>query len=201
MKKIARILFATDLSFISEYAFTYAVCLAQRFDARLIVLHVVNVSLELCRVHEQHGSFEKIKAEIAHGAEKCLDEFCGKRLRYWNSMHGPDFTGYETCTVFGTPYKEVLRKAEEEKVDILVIGTHSRHDIDPLVFGSTAEKVLKLAACPVITVRPPFWMICMKFRCNPALPLARNGSFCTVRDKGRANENELPGPDVDPVPN
>jgi hypothetical protein len=88
------------------------------------------------------------------------------------------------------------------------MGTHSRHEIDPYLLGSTAEKVLEKAACPVITVRPPFWMICMKFRDNPDLPLARNGSFVTVRDKGNAAVSHAPSvdefhcedPDADPCP-
>lgn len=195
MKTFAKILFATDLSLISEYAFGYALTLAQPFNARLIILHVINVSLELCRFHEPNTSFEKIKAEIAGRAEKRLDEFCRKKLRYWNSTHESDFTNYEKCTVFGVPYIELLKKAEEEKVDLLVIGTHSRHEVDPYLFGSTAEKVLKQAKCPVITVRPPFWVICMKFRDNPALPLTRSGSFITVRDKGGVAGSEVPPTD------
>jgi nucleotide-binding universal stress UspA family protein len=195
MKIFTKILFATDFSFISEYALGDALTLAQAFDARLIILHVVNVSLELCRFHEPHTSFEKIKAEIAGRAEKRMDEFCRKRLRYWNSMHESDFTNYEKCTVFGVPYKELLKKADDEKVDLLVIGTHSRHEIDPYLLGSTAEKVLRRAACPVITVRPPFWMICMKSRDNPALPLTRSGSFVTVRDNQKVAGSEAPAAD------
>ncbi len=208
MKKFTRILFATDFSFKSEYAFGCAVALAQAFDARLIILHVINVSLELCRSREPHTSFEKIRAGIADGAEERLDDFCRKRLRYWNSTHEPEFANYEKCTVFGVPYKELLRKAAEEKVDLMVIGTHSRHEIDPFLFGATAEKVLRNATCPVITVRPPFWMICMKFRNNPALPLARSGSFITFRDKGNVSGSDVhatdegprDGLDVDPLP-
>jgi nucleotide-binding universal stress UspA family protein len=195
MKTFTKILFATDLSFISEYAFDYALTLAQKFDARLIILHVINVSLELCRIHEPDTSFEKIKAEIAGRAENSLDEFCSKRLRYWSRMHDSDFSNYEKYTVFGVPYKELLKMADEEKVDLLVIGTHSRHEIDPYLFGSTAEQVLRKATCPVITVRPPFWMICMKFRDNPSLPLARSGSFCTVRDKGSGAGSEVQAED------
>ena len=89
MKTFAKILFASDLSLISEYAFGHALTLAQAFEARLIILNVINVSLELCRVHQQSMPFEKIKAEVAGRAESCLDEFCGKKLRYWNSTHCP----------------------------------------------------------------------------------------------------------------
>lgn len=208
MKKFSRILFGADFSFISEYAFGCALALAQAFDARLIVLHVINVSLDLCRSREPHTSFERIRAGIADGAEERLDDFCRKRLRYWNSTHEPEFANYEKCAVFGVPHKELLRKAADDNVDLMVIGTHSRHEIDPYLFGATAEKVLKNAVCPVITVRPPFWMVCMKYRNNPALPLARSGSFITFRDQGNvagsdvlATGESLPeGSDSDPLP-
>jgi nucleotide-binding universal stress UspA family protein len=208
MEKFTKILFATDFSFISEYAMVYALTLAQSFEARLIIMHVMNVSLELCRLHESDISFEQIKTEIAGRDGKRLDEFCSKRLGYWNSMHESDFTNYEKCTVFGVPYVELLKKAGEEKVDLLVMGTHSRHEIDPYLSGSTAAKVVRKAACPVITVRPPFWMVCMKFRNNPDLPLARSGSFVTVREKGNVAVSEAPAVDefsredldADPLP-
>jgi nucleotide-binding universal stress UspA family protein len=191
MKNISKIMLATDLSFISEYAFGYALTLARAFDARLIILHVIKVSLELCRLHVSHLPFEKIKAEIEGQVEEWLDEFCSRKLKYWNSMHEADFTNYEKSIVFGVPCNEILKKADEEKVDIIVMGTHSRQEIDRFLFGSTAEVVIGKATCPVITVRPPFWMICMKFRDNPALPLARKGSFVTFRDKESADGSEV----------
>jgi nucleotide-binding universal stress UspA family protein len=207
MENFTKLLFATDFSFVSEYAMSHALALARALEARLLILHVTNVSLDLCRRHEPHASYDKIKAEITKTAEKRLDEFCEKRLRYWNSLHKQDFTDYEKCVVFGVPYKEVLKKADEENADLLVMGTHSRHVIDPYVFGSTAERVLKYARCPVITVRPPFWMVCMKFRDNPALPLRRHGSFISVRETVSAagsdahSVDECPqeGPDPEPV--
>ena len=85
--------------------------------------------------------------------------------------------------------------ADEENVDLLVIGTHSRHEVNPYLMGNTAGKILNQAKCPVISVRPPFWAICMKFRDNPALPLTRSGSFITVRDKESTAGSEVQATD------
>jgi nucleotide-binding universal stress UspA family protein len=147
MKKFSKILFATDFSEISEYAFDYALTLADKFNASLIVMHVINEPVDLRGFYVPHISFEAIENEIALSAEKMMDKFCSKKLK--------SFADYEKYTVLGVPYEEILKKASEEKVDLVVIGTHGRAGIDHLLFGSTAERVVRKAACPVLTVRPP----------------------------------------------
>jgi nucleotide-binding universal stress UspA family protein len=182
MNRLDKILFAADFSFTSEYALGYAFTLANQFHAKLIVFHVINVSLELCRNRESGPELERHREQIADTVRERLAGFCSNRLRYWTSTHGTDPCKLETCTAFGRPCAEILKKAREEGAGLLIIGTHSRGVIDPCVVGSTAKKVVEEATCPFITVRPPFWMLCMKFRNNPELPLSRTaGSFVTVR--------------------
>lgn len=146
MKNIAKILFATDFSETSEHAFDYALTFARQFDARLIVMHVINEPVDLRGFYVPHISFDKIEHEIAQGAEKMMDRFCAKKLE--------GMTNYEKYIVTGIPYEAVLRKAEEESVDLIVLGTHGRAGIDHFLFGSTAERVVRRAMCPVMTVRP-----------------------------------------------
>jgi universal stress protein A len=57
--------------------------------------------------------------------------------------------------VAGIPYEEILRKAGETGASLIVLGTHGRTGIDHLIFGSTAERVVRGAACPVLTIRMP----------------------------------------------
>jgi nucleotide-binding universal stress UspA family protein len=59
----------------------------------------------------------------------------------------------------GKPHHELLRLAKEEEADLIVLGIHGRNPIDRLVFGSTAEPVVRHATCPVLTVRVPFTRI------------------------------------------
>ena len=146
MKKFNKILFATDLSKISEYAFDYALTLSEEFNAKLIILHVISQPIDLQGFYVPHISFETIEHEIAISAEKMMDKFCRKKIKSYDN--------YEKFIVTGIPDIEILKKADMEKVDLIVIGTHGRVGVDRFLFGSTAEKVIKKAVCPVMTVRP-----------------------------------------------
>ena len=146
MKKFNKILYATDLSENSEYAFDYALTLSEEFNAKLIILHVINLPIDLRGFYVPHISFESIEHEIAINAEKMLDKFCRKKIE--------SYENYEKFIVTGIPDIEILKKADVEKVDFIVIGTHGRNRVDQFLFGSTAEKVIKKAVCPVMTVRP-----------------------------------------------
>lgn len=147
MKPFEKILFANDFSENSEHAFDFAYTLARNFNAKLIIIHVINEPVDLRGFYVPHVSFEKLEKEIEEGAEKMMDKFCRTR------MH--DFANYETSIVAGIPYEEILRKAEEEGASLIVLGTQGRSGIDHFLFGSTAERVVRKAKCPVMTVRLP----------------------------------------------
>ncbi len=147
MKQLDKILFATDFSENSAHAFEYALTLAKKFDSRLIIIHVINEPVDLRGFYVPHVSFESLEKEIEEGAEKMMQKFC-------NAAIG-DFSNYETAIVAGIPYEEILKKAADEKVSLLVMGTQGRSGIDHLLFGSTAERVVRKATCPVMTVRLP----------------------------------------------
>lgn len=145
MKPFDKILFANDFSENSEHAFDYALTLAKQFNSRLIIIHVINEPVDLRGFYVPHISFEKLEKEIEEGAEKMMQKFCRTRAK--------DFTNYQTLIVAGIPYEEILKKADEEKVSLIVLGTQGRKGIDHFLFGSTAERVVRNAKSPVMTVR------------------------------------------------
>ncbi len=147
MRSFSKILFATDFSEYSDEALDCALSLARSFGARLVLLHVINEPVDLRGFYVPHISFENLEKEIESGAEKMMESYCRTRLG--------DYTDYETSIVAGIPYEEILKKAEDDEVSLIVIGTHGRSGIDHLLFGSTAERVVKKATCPVMTVRHP----------------------------------------------
>jgi nucleotide-binding universal stress UspA family protein len=147
VKVFKKILYATDFSETSEYAFEYAASLAEKFNSRLIIIHVINEPVDLRGFYVPHISFDTIEHEIAQSAEKMMDKFCSQKLKSYDN--------YERCTLSGIPYEEILKKAVEENVDLIVMGTHGRAGIDHFLFGSTAERVVRKAQCAVMTVRPP----------------------------------------------
>src|SRR3954470_14762509 len=134
MAEIRSILFATDFSENSDAAFEYALEFAQKFSAKLIVIHVINEPVDLRGFYVPHISFEKLEQEIEEGAEKMMQKFCRTRIK--------SFTDYETSIVTGIPYEEIMKKAETENVSVIVMGTQGRKGIDHFLFGSTAERVI-----------------------------------------------------------
>jgi len=147
MKPFDKILIAIDFSESSDYAFQYALTLARQFQAELTVMHVINEPVDLRGFYVPHISFEQLEKEIEEGAEKMMETFCLAKMG--------DFTRYTTVVAAGIPYDEILRKAEEGGISLIVLGTHGRKGIDHLIFGSTAERVVRSAVCPVLTIRMP----------------------------------------------
>lgn len=145
MNEFRTILFATDFSESSDNAFIYARMLAKKFNARLLILHVISEPVDLRGFYVPHISFDKLEKEIEEGAQQMMDKFCQTNLK--------DYDNYETFIVPGIPYDEVIRKAVEDAADLIVVGTHGRTGLDHVLFGSTAEKIVRKSSVPVMTVR------------------------------------------------
>jgi nucleotide-binding universal stress UspA family protein len=147
MKPFNKILTAVDFSENSDYAFDYALTLAKQFDSQLTILHVINEPVDLRGFYVPHISFEQLEKEIEEGAEKMMAKFCSSKM--------VDFTNFTTSIVTGIPYEEIIRSAREAAASLIVLGTHGRTGLDHLIFGSTAERVVRGAFCPVLTIRLP----------------------------------------------
>jgi nucleotide-binding universal stress UspA family protein len=145
VKKFSTILFANDFSEGSDNAFDYALSLAKQYSGKLVLIHVINEPVDLRGFYVPHISFENLEKEIAEGAQKMMDSFCNKYLK--------DFENFEQSVVSGVPADEIVKKAGECGADLIVMGTHGRKGMDHLLFGSTAERVVRYASCPVMTVR------------------------------------------------
>ena len=145
MSDFSTILVAVDFSDSSDNAFQMALTLAEKFSAQLIILHVINEPIDLRGFYVPHISFEKLEEEIEQGAKKMMESFCRQHI------HG--FDNYESLIVPGLPYDEVINQAEAKGADLIVLGTHGRTGLDHVLFGSTAEKVVRKSKVPVLTVR------------------------------------------------
>jgi nucleotide-binding universal stress UspA family protein len=147
MKPFEKILTAIDFSENSEHAFAYALTLAKQFQAELTIMHVINEPVDLRGFYVPHISFEQLEKEIEEGAQKMMENFCQTRMI--------DFSNYKTAIVTGIPYEEIIKKAEDTAASLIVLGTHGRTGLDHIIFGSTAERVVRSASCPVLTIRLP----------------------------------------------
>ncbi|MHB8708345.1 MAG: universal stress protein [Desulfuromonadales bacterium] len=139
------ILFATDFSESSDHAFQYALSLARKFDSRLAIIHVISEPVDLRGFYVPHISFDKLEEEIEQGALKMMEKFC--------RTHVQDYLNVESFVAPGIPYDEIIKKALEVNADLIVIGTHGRTGLDHVLFGSTAEKVVRKSTIPVMTIR------------------------------------------------
>ena len=144
MKNFNTILFATDFSECSDQAFQYAHMLAKKCEAKLLLVHVINEPVDLRGFYVPHISFDKLEEEIEEGAKKMMEKFCRTHL-------GEDIR-YETFIVPGIPYDEIIKKGQEQSADLIILGTHGRTGLDHVLFGSTAEKVVRKSPIPVMTV-------------------------------------------------
>lgn len=139
---IQRILFATDFSNSARHAQQYAVALAESFGATLHALHVVSEEAFVPSPEVQHRWLE---TEIDR-AKKQLNVDVG----------GIQVAGQAVvqATQTGHPVQQVIKYAAEHEIDLIVLGTHGRTGVSHLLIGSVAEKVVRLARCPVLTVHP-----------------------------------------------
>jgi universal stress protein A len=147
VKTFDKILTAIDFSENSELAFDYAITMATQFNSELTIMHVINEPIDLRGFYVPHISFEQLEREIEEGAAKMMETFCSTKLG--------SFTNYKSVLVSGIPYEEITRKAEEIGASLIILGTHGRTGLDHILFGSTAERVVRSAACPVMTIRLP----------------------------------------------
>ena len=145
--KLKTILFATDFSEGSKNALPYAVDLAKRYEAKLYFMHVIYDVARTTGWYVPHISVEEIYNDLEKSAKTELEKTFVEEMR--------GFKGIEHVVLKGTPYEEICRFAEDNKIDIIVLGTHGRKGIDRMIFGSTAEQVVRHAPCPVLSVRLP----------------------------------------------
>lgn len=145
--KIERILFATDFSEGSDHALPYAVDMAKQYGAKLYFVHVIYDVAKTAGWYVPHVSIDEIYRDMEQSARSELEKI------FIDEMRG--FSNIEYKVLKGIPYEEISKFAAEQKVDLIVLGTHGRRGIDRMLFGSTAEQVVRNAPCPVLSVRLP----------------------------------------------
>jgi nucleotide-binding universal stress UspA family protein len=149
MFALKNILVATDFSECSDAALRYGRALARQFGARLHVLHVVETVLaDSLGVYGYASVVPELQLELEESDRKRLESLISADDRQM-------LQATTTLCSFDTPAHAIDDYARSEKVDLIVIGTHGRRGLSHLVLGSVAEKVVRTAPCPVLTVRVP----------------------------------------------
>ncbi|HIE64954.1 MAG TPA: universal stress protein [Nitrospiria bacterium] len=139
--QMKKILVATDFSPFSERALDYAVGMAVEFDADLLLVHVI-----------ESLNYSLTDTMTVVGHEKALSVTATALLENLVKQLSEKTRSVGSFLVSGTPYREIIKKSKEEDVDLIIVGTHGRTGVEHLLLGSVAEKVIRLATCPVLTV-------------------------------------------------
>jgi nucleotide-binding universal stress UspA family protein len=143
-----RILLATDFSECSNAALEVVSRLARDTDARLYIVHVngiVDVSVPAIPPVEGGYYYDAPWGHERHEVRERLEKI----------VPTVGNVTYEHCYMTGFPVAEILRFADREHIDLIVIGSHGRTGFSRLLMGSVAEGVVRKAHCPVLVVKQP----------------------------------------------
>ncbi|MEJ2640300.1 MAG: universal stress protein [Desulfosarcinaceae bacterium] len=158
--EIKRILYATDLSENARYAFSYAASLADRYDAQMTVLHVLEDVSTTFNMHisgyvgaDEWARLQAEKEEtLLNTIAERLNAFCSEAKE---RMEQCKFIVEKILVVKGVPALEILNQAEAGDADMIVIGTHGYGVFKDALMGGTARRVVRRSPVPVMVVRLP----------------------------------------------
>ncbi len=144
MVKVANILYATDFSRHADRALEYATSLARLYQSKLYMVHVIRNPAD--KIYGTlHGDYHGLIAGARAKAAELMS-------RYDESVKD---LNHEALLKEGDPVYEILRVVDEKQADLVVMGSHGEGPLEHLLVGSTCDKVVRSAPCPVLVVRLP----------------------------------------------
>lgn len=145
MIQLNRILTATDFSEHSQVALKYSAAFAKAFGAEVILCHVLEKPDFLSQFPPVSEMY--VPPNFAELHEKQARIQCEQVLAAEGLSH------FRVVLRHGNPHVEIVRAAREENADLVIVGTHGRGPVAHILLGSVAERVVRSAPCPVLTVR------------------------------------------------
>jgi nucleotide-binding universal stress UspA family protein len=139
------LLVPTDFSAFADQALDYAIRLARTFNARLTLLHIIQ-PVPMAGVDMGVALPETYLQELEEAVQGSMEDALAR-------VTAAGLTG-ERVVLYGVPFQEIVETAKARQVDIIVMGTHGRTGLMHVLLGSVAEKVVRLAPCSVLVVRP-----------------------------------------------
>ena len=146
---LRQILLPTDFSGCANHALPYAAAIAQACQAKIICLHIVEPVVPTVGYTglAEPLPIADVSDQLEDSAERELP-----RLAESEELAG---LAIEELIEHGDPAAEIVRVADERGVDLIIISSHGRTGLGRILFGSTAEAVVRHATCPVLVVKPP----------------------------------------------
>lgn len=145
--KFSKILVPTDFSESAKYALPFAIDLAEKYGAEMHLLHVVEPIAVPVDFAWGTYSYPDIEKQLSGHVEKTLEAI--------EKEHIPQSIRVKSSIIHGKSWREIVTLAKEGEMDLIVMATHGLSGFSHALYGSTAEKVIRKAPCPVLTVRHP----------------------------------------------
>ena len=145
--EIKKILVPIDFSDYSKSSLKYAVNFAKNFKASLILVYVVEPVIYPPDFSMGQIAIPAAGIEMDKRAKEELDKLAEKEI--------PSGLSVKKIIKTGKPFVEIIETAADEDADLIIIATHGHTGVEHILFGSTAEKVVRKAPCPVLTLREP----------------------------------------------
>lgn len=142
---IKKVLVPIDFSDYSKSALKYAVNISKLFNAEIILIYVVEPVIYPLDFSMGQIAMPSFSTEWDVRAKEELDKLAKKEIN----------SSVKTIIKTGKPFLEIIETAKEEDIDLIIIATHGHTGVEHIIFGSTAEKVVRKAPCPVLTLREP----------------------------------------------
>jgi nucleotide-binding universal stress UspA family protein len=146
MKTFNNILMPTDFSELSFAGAEYAATIAKMYGAKVYLLHVVLEPLLAPPFPNVDLNAETLLRDNVEAARISLDDEANHRFK--------DSSNIITVVRKGEPWREIVRFAQAQDVDLIVMATHGRTGFSHAVLGSVAEKVVRYSTIPVLTIKP-----------------------------------------------
>ncbi len=146
MMEIRKLVFPVDLSAVSAKIAPAVIAFAEAFDAEIHLVHAAVTMEEIAGIYGPDvliGNFEK---EVVQSAERELERFEGKYFAAYPKR--------KRAVVQGDPVEAIIAYLEAELIDLVVMGTHGRKGLDKILFGSTADRMVRTSSVPVLTINP-----------------------------------------------
>lgn len=146
MRPFKKILFPIDLSDVSEKIAQWVIMMAEKFEAQICLLFVVRSFDYLHSFHLASPDIDHFVNSFIEGAEKNIQKFVDDNFKEYSDL--------KTKIVVGDPADMILQYITAEAIDLVIMGTHGRKGLNLILFGSVAERIVKMSPVPVLTINP-----------------------------------------------
>lgn len=144
---IKKIVVPIDFSDYSKKALQYTVQFCKSMQAEIILVYVIEPMIYPADLSMGQMVIPQNELNLDQKAKSELEELAKSEIG--------DLLKYQILIKMGKPFVEIIETASEQDADLIIISTHGHTGVEHLLFGSTAEKVVRKAPCPVLTIREP----------------------------------------------